>query len=300
MEGSSRSPLKDPRKIARNYQLEVCKKAVDQNLIVFLRTGGGKTHIAVLLMYELRNEILKPSRSICVFLAPTGALVKQVLVMTPQILLHSLQHCFIRMEHIVLLIFDECHHAQAQSRHPYAQIMKEFYKTNTPKVPRIFGMTASPIVGKGGLNQLEYSRRINSLENLLEAKICSVDHNLQLECVAATPDIKIYLYGPVANHSSGFIVTCTQKLEETKDECTRTIRKEQCDDFQELQKQIKTLERIHGNLVFCLENIGLQGASYVAKILLSSDHNDLMQMELDNSDKVGCIADHYLKMLVQS
>lgn len=118
-----------------------------------------------------------------------------------------------------------------------------------------------------------------------------MDDNLQLECVAATPDNKIYLYGPVANHSSGFIVACIQKLEETKDEvntyffmlnailfmlpptlsiiflrfmqCVRMIRKEQCDDFQELHKQIKTLERNHGNLIFCLENIGLQGASYV-------------------------------------
>ncbi|KAM0933867.1 putative ribonuclease III [Dioscorea sansibarensis] len=78
MEGTSRSSLKDPRKIARNYQLELCKKAVEQNLIVYLRTGCGKTHIAVLLMYELRNLILKPSRNVCVFLAPTGALVEQV------------------------------------------------------------------------------------------------------------------------------------------------------------------------------------------------------------------------------
>jgi len=44
--------------------------------------------------------------------------------MTPQILLHNLQHCFIKMECISLLIFDECHHAQQQSNHPYAEIMK--------------------------------------------------------------------------------------------------------------------------------------------------------------------------------
>ena len=44
--------------------------------------------------------------------------------MTPQILLHNLRHCFIKMDLIALLIFDECHLAQAQKRHPYAQIMK--------------------------------------------------------------------------------------------------------------------------------------------------------------------------------
>jgi len=48
----------------------------------------------------------------------------QVLVMTPQILLHNLSHCFIKMEMIALLIFDECHHAQVKSSHPYAEIMK--------------------------------------------------------------------------------------------------------------------------------------------------------------------------------
>lgn len=48
----------------------------------------------------------------------------QVLVMTPQILHRNLSHCFIKMEMIALLIFDECHHAQIKSNHPYAQIMK--------------------------------------------------------------------------------------------------------------------------------------------------------------------------------
>lgn len=48
----------------------------------------------------------------------------QVLVMTPQILLHNLSHCYIRIEFIALLIFDECHYAQVESDHPYAEIMK--------------------------------------------------------------------------------------------------------------------------------------------------------------------------------
>lgn len=44
--------------------------------------------------------------------------------MTPQVLLRSLCHCFIKMERIALLIFDECHYAQKESNHPYAEIMK--------------------------------------------------------------------------------------------------------------------------------------------------------------------------------
>lgn len=45
----------------------------------------------------------------------------QVFVMTPQILLNSLRHTFVKLEQIKLLIFDECHHARG--KHPYACIM---------------------------------------------------------------------------------------------------------------------------------------------------------------------------------
>lgn len=58
--------------------MDLCKKALEENIIVYLETGCGKTHIAVLLMYEMRNLIKKPQKNICVFLAPTNALVEQV------------------------------------------------------------------------------------------------------------------------------------------------------------------------------------------------------------------------------
>lgn len=60
------------------YQLELCKKALEENIIVYLETGCGKTHIAVLLMHEMGHLIRKPQKNIFVFLAPTVALVNQV------------------------------------------------------------------------------------------------------------------------------------------------------------------------------------------------------------------------------
>ncbi|KAF3779654.1 ATP-dependent DNA helicase [Nymphaea thermarum] len=72
-----RVAVKDPRTIARGYQLALCKKAMEENIIVYLETGCGKTHIAVLLMYELGHMIRKPQKSVCVFLAPTVHLVQQ-------------------------------------------------------------------------------------------------------------------------------------------------------------------------------------------------------------------------------
>ncbi|PWZ44154.1 Endoribonuclease Dicer 4 [Zea mays] len=155
--GAAASEPKDPRTIARKYQLDLCKRAVDENIIVYLGTGCGKTHIAVLLMYELGHLIRKPSREQAMVIADSTNFKVQryygsgkhsrdhqawekemgeyeVLVMTPQILLHNLRHCFIRMDLIALLIFDECHHAQAQKRHPYAQIMKAYYLVDEPEV----------------------------------------------------------------------------------------------------------------------------------------------------------------------
>jgi len=51
---------------------------MEENIIVYLGTGCGKTHIAVLLMHEMGHLIRKPQKNICVFLAPTVALVQQV------------------------------------------------------------------------------------------------------------------------------------------------------------------------------------------------------------------------------
>ncbi|KAF9614411.1 hypothetical protein IFM89_018556 [Coptis chinensis] len=371
--------VKDPRLIARKYQLDLCKKAVEQNIIVYLKTGCGKTHIAVLLMYELAHLIKKPQKDVCVFLAPTVPLVRQeqatsviklpkkpdtklglgflpkthtlifesnkfiamntlqasvieestdfivgsyygdsnrtknhqewekeiekyeVLVMTPQILLHNLFHRLIKMELIALLIFDECHHAQAQSSHPYAEIMKVVislslslslslvYKTNATKRPRIFGMTASPIVGKGRANPEILSKCINSLEFLLDAKVYSVEDTGELERYVASPNVKCYYYGPVGDHSFKKF-----DLEEIKNRCIAMAGGTTNGD-KILRNRKKLLLRLHDNLMFCLENLGLLGAKHAVRFLMSGDRSELIEMiDIEDDSTDNSLTDLYL------
>lgn len=51
---------------------------MEENTIIFLETGCGKTLIAVLWIEALSHLIRKPSKKIAVFLVPTVALVEQV------------------------------------------------------------------------------------------------------------------------------------------------------------------------------------------------------------------------------
>ncbi|CAN6448058.1 unnamed protein product [Victoria cruziana] len=303
---------KDPRTIARGYQLELCKKALEENIIVYLETGCGKTHIAVLLMYELGHLIRKPHESICVFLAPTVHLVQQqavviehstnfkvgtyfgaqkhldnhkeweseienyeVFVMTPEILLRNLHHRFMRMDTIALLIFDECHHAQ--KRHPYAQIMKEFYSRDAIKRPHIFGLTASPVVGRGGSHQMNYTKCINTLECLLDAKVCTVEDKEELERLVPSPDVKIYLYDPAIDSTCQCNLAFGKKLEEIKNQCI-AIARASVDDLKDFQKKARSLRRLHDGLLFCLEKLGLYAAIEAVRILQSGDSDVLPEI----------------------
>lgn len=303
---------RDPKEIARRYQLQLCEKAKEENIIVYLETGCGKTLIAVLLIQEFAESIKKPGRNVCVFLAPTVPLVEQqadviklhtnfkvgqyygeakhsskahqdwieelekyeVLVMTPDILLHNLHHCFMKMELIELLIFDECHHAQ--KRHPYAQIMREFFKKGRGKCPRIFGMTASPIIGKGGSNQVEYAKGINSLEQLLDAKVYTVEERSELESFVPSPITNTWYYDNENSLGYSSIVSCKKKLDECRQKhiclvfsCCNGENIEICKhDSKGNLKKTKTITRLYGELIYCLDEIGLWGAKQAVEMQL--------------------------------
>ncbi|XP_019057832.1 PREDICTED: dicer-like protein 4 [Tarenaya hassleriana] len=229
----------------------------------------------------------------------------EVLVMTPQILLQNLQHCFIKMDHISLLIFDECHHAQVKSSHPYAQIMKVFYETNGSKLPRIFGMTASPVVGKGAFQKENLAKSINGLETLLNAKVYSVENNDELDSFVASPIVRVYYYGSATNDdaSCSNLGVYQNKLEEIKRQCVVSLKgkTDNTQSHQSLMNMKKLLKRTHDNIISTLESLGLWGALQATRILLNSDHSareELMGENQMSNDHSPC--DMYLSLAARA
>jgi hypothetical protein len=112
---------------------------------------------------------------------------KDVLVMTPQLLLNILRHGFVSLTRFGLLIFDECHHCAG--RHPYNLIMQEFFWPLRPASarPRVFGMTASP-VKNSALDTLGAHRdSLLQLERNLGCRVVTVGKTAQAEVERHAP-----------------------------------------------------------------------------------------------------------------
>ncbi|XP_071920504.1 endoribonuclease Dicer homolog 2 isoform X4 [Coffea arabica] len=285
----------DPLPFARSYQLEALEKAIKQNTIVFLETGSGKTLIAIMLLRSYAYLIRKPKPFFAVFLVPTVVLVEQqskavmmhtdlkvgkywgdmgvdywdaatwkqqvdefeVLVMTPAILLSALRHGFLKLNLIKVLIFDECHNARG--KHPYACIMTEFYhlymNSNFSDLPRIFGMTASPIKAKGSSSSSLCWQHIHELENLMNSKVytCISESVLAEYIPFSTPKLKFYKHMDIPYIVFERVANGLKILRE---------KYEHSIDASSLPESIaestrKRLDKLFSTLLFCLSELGV-------------------------------------------
>ena len=84
----------------------------------------------------------------------------QILVVIPQLLVDMIQHTFLRLEQINLLIFDECHHATGN--HPYSQLLRLYQNQNHSNI-RLLGLTASIVVKK--CNLAEFKKEYRKIED---------------------------------------------------------------------------------------------------------------------------------------
>ncbi|MED6160030.1 hypothetical protein PIB30_047647 [Stylosanthes scabra] len=305
----------DPLPFARSYQLEALEKAIHENTIVFLETGSGKTLIAIMLLRSYAYMLRKPSRHIAVFLVPKVVLVTQqaeavkthtdlkvgmywgemgvdywdaaawkkeideheVLVMTPAILIRSLRHSFLKLDMIKLLIMDECHHAKG--RDPYACIMKEFYheelKSGISDLPRIFGMTASPIKSKGGNSQYTMSENICDLMTLMHSKVytCASEDVIAKYVPISTPKFKFYRENEIPY---GVFEKLAVELNMLKQQYELSLR------TSDLTKSVagsahKRIAKIFSDVIFCLGGLGVWLALKAAEFLSSDESESFSQ-----------------------
>lgn len=303
---------------ARSYQLEALEKAMKQNTIVFLETGSGKTLIAVMLLRSYAHFLRRPTQSyLAIFLVPTVVLVTQqaeviemhtdlkvgkywgdmgvdfwdaatwqkelekheVLVMTPKILLDALSHTYIKLDKIKVLIFDECHNARGN--HPYARIMKDFYhrQIHTNEVPRIFGMTASPIKAKvKGSDSSAYWKDIRDLENLMNSKVYTCVSEAILAEYVPFPNAKALIYNQDApNTLQMHLINVLDILREKHMSAVRNLGVEESSE----QSLCNKLKKLSKTFQFCLDELGFWAALKAAEILSCEETDIFSWGELD-------------------
>ncbi|VAH83279.1 unnamed protein product [Triticum turgidum subsp. durum] len=291
----------------RRYQLDVFEVAKARNTIAMLDTGAGKTMIAVMLMKEFGEKIDKSNNNgKIIFLAPTVQLVtqqcevikthtdfevelycgasgvdhwtpqrwkekvskSQVMVMIPDVLLSALGKAFLSLDMVSLMIFDECH--RATGKHPYSRIMKDYYHQSDHK-PKVFGMTASPVIRKGVSSNLDCEVQFTELEKLLNAKIYAVADRAEIElCAPSAKEVDRY-YDPKTvcfkdlSEELGFLLSEYDALITTLQNKPNYQNKESDEIAKESRRR---LSNSSAKILYCIDDIGLLCASEATKIYI--------------------------------
>ncbi|WP_297216778.1 DEAD/DEAH box helicase family protein [Thermoplasma sp.] len=154
----------------REYQLNVFKNSIDQNTLIVMPTGLGKTVIAAMLIEKFYNEkkkslMMAPTKPLVLQHAKTIAestgiseneigvftgeidaeerdviwVTRRVFVSTPQVVFNDMRSGILDITKFDLLIFDEAH--RAVGNYAYVDIAQEYLKY---KKKLIIGLTASP------------------------------------------------------------------------------------------------------------------------------------------------------------
>ncbi len=177
----------------REYQQKIFETAKNNNTLVVLPTGLGKTLIALLLSME---RIKQYPGSKILFLAPTKPLVEQhyeyfkshlselfadiqiftgevpaekrkkifqtaeIILSTPQCIANDLDHYLYDTKEVSLLIIDEAH--RCLKNYDYTKVVSKFKQQSHH--PRILGLTASPGSDPAIVNQICKHLAIEEIE----------------------------------------------------------------------------------------------------------------------------------------
>ncbi|XP_057957753.1 endoribonuclease Dicer homolog 3a [Malania oleifera] len=296
----------------RSYQWRIFEVAVRQNTIAVLDTGAGKTMVAVMLIRDIGQTIKSASdKKIIIFLAPTVHLVNQqyeliklhtslqvgeyfgamgvdewnltcwekeinehdVMVMTPQILLDALRKAFLSLEMVCLMILDECH--RTTGNHPYSKIMKEFYHKSRNK-PKVFGMTASPVIRKGVSSVVDCEDQISELESILDSQVYTVEDRAELETfVPSAKDVNKF-YDPALFSNSELKMTLGSswsKFDDLLFKMQGSVPGHYKDMDDKLKMFRKRLSNEYAKILHCLDDLGLICAYEAVNVCIENASN---------------------------
>ncbi|MEM4165385.1 MAG: helicase-related protein [Nitrososphaerales archaeon] len=191
MEWVSHPLLKSQTLEKRDYQLDLFRLCLEEDLLIVLPTGLGKTAVALLLIAEMLYRY--PDKK-CVLLTPTRVLAsqheaflsrmldissedisvvtgemklndrvlawsKRVVCATPQIMAADLERGLIDPKQFSLIIFDEAH----RSVGAYAYTLVSMKMGENPNVKRL-GMTASLPAEKEKVEEILRNLKLNRVE----------------------------------------------------------------------------------------------------------------------------------------
>ena len=295
----------------RDYQQKIFEKAKNQNSIIYVETGRGKTFISIMLMADFlgidisQNSNIgvkkKSDKKIIFFVCDTALIEQQksaissilglevatiqgrknkkykndyesfrklwksvnIFVAIPSIIYKLLSSGYLNIFEISMMIFDECHHTDAD--HPYNKIMSEFYffyKIKKPNLnyPRIYGLTASPL--KKGIKSTIEVTALQALQTLCENLDC---------CIIIDPDMK-------NSHASGL------KLGETIEQYLKS------DNYVEVKPHTQIPE--YKKLAVLICNICYEKFLTIALA-------DIMKNREEFNNREGDIRGEYKKMMLK-
>ncbi len=241
---------KSPPLQSRAYQIEMFEHSMKGNVIAVMGTGSGKTLIAKL---RIEAELDRTPHKLVWFTAPSVVLAYQqyrflsqqlpayqfklitgmdnaeywtsldiwqkalhnvhVVVSTPSILEQALNHAFVSMKDISLLVFDEAHHCVKKG--PMNALMQNHYHSqrllgSDHDLPHILGLSASPITKKSTKEVAELEKNLNA--------VCKSPFQ-QLEAYTAFVNVPepLYLtYTPAPSSSSDLLRNLDAVISEVK------------------------------------------------------------------------------------
>ncbi|RVX17553.1 Endoribonuclease Dicer-like 3a [Vitis vinifera] len=308
----------------RSYQWKVFEVAKRRNTIAVLDTGTGKTMIALMLIREIGQAVKADGRKLfIIFLAPTvhlqfkvikdstGFEVEEyygakgvdewsakswekeisehdVLVMTPQILLDALRKAFLSLETVCLMIVDECH--RATGNHPYTKIMKEFYHKSVDK-PKIFGMTASPVIRKGVSSSMDCENQISELESILDCQIYTIEDRTELEVFIPSAKEINRFYDASQFHNLDLKAKLKSSWSKF-DNLLLNLQGSPMTQYKDMDDKLKALRKRlsndHAKILYCLDDLGLICAYEAVKVCIENVSNAQEEFEFYRQSSSQC------------